>query len=153
MKTKILMLTVFFSGAAFAGSGPAYIDCVSTTGRTKVNIVTQDLYGLESIKLTIDDQAIAYVNQVDGVQSSTVQGSGLYKLKDSVVTVTAENSTNYNFIHFWGLPASFKKIEQSPGLLKYEFQAKIHGTDPRPNPENSSQENDIVVNCKLKYEI
>ncbi len=144
------------SGTTFAGSGPAFVDCKSGTGRTIVHVENQDLHGLSVIKVTIDGKSLTYrVEESDGRRIPGARGEGFFKLADQIITVYAEKSDDNSFgwVEFWGVPGSFRKIRDTDAATEYTFNAKIQGTDPRINPENSMGDNEIAVTCRLKYEI
>ncbi len=141
--------------SAWAGSGPGYINCASDSKRTKVEIVAMDLSQLNSVKLTIDDSSLSYV--LRGEQEEELPGvavSWIYKPSDKVIVVSAVDQKTGNDFQFWALPAT-QSGKWGNGT---NFKAKINGTDPRPFDENNKNqkrlgENEIVVNCKVKYEI
>src|SRR6185436_15669512 len=97
--------------------------------KTIFNAELQDIVGLlESAEFTVDTKKVKF----DGSDEAFT----IFDPKNGVFTIyingkTNEEFTNSRFVSFWAIPASFKIINIDRANQKYEFKAKIFGTEPR----------------------
>ncbi len=143
----ILSIILLFPGLnCLAGSGPSFLKCTSESGKTIFYAEIQDVDGgLTIANLKIENHEIEF--DWEDISSIVVDlENGIYTL--TINSKKEENS--YSFIKFWGIPSTFKAIKNERHEIKYEFKAKIQGTDPRPNKEYSPT---IELNCTLEWRI
>ncbi len=131
-----------------AGSGPSYLKCKSESGKTIFNAQLNNLdWGLESAEFIIDKFEINF--DFDDSASIVVDlDNGVYTL--TIRSKEKEEDGSSYFIKLWGIPSTFKAIINERNKIKYEFKAKIQGTDPRPDKKFSPT---IELNCTLEWEI
>src|SRR5688572_22013811 len=123
MKNILSILVLLSASTSFAGSGPSTIDCVSSSGRTKLTASSDDCNSeLSSMHFEIDGKTLLYPN-----------GHILYAYEDGVITIVAEGhhlewGTELNL---WTIPSSMKVIRNSGHEVKARFRARVGATDPR----------------------
>ena len=150
MRLFILLFGLSFISSTFRpGSGTAYLKCKSESGKTIFNAELQDIVGLlESAEFTVDTKKVKF----DGSDEAFT----IFDPKNGVFTIyingkTNEEFTNSRFVSFWAIPTSFKIINKDRANQKYEFKAKIFGTEPRKGRQLITPE--IKLICTLEYKI
>ncbi len=150
MKNIIALLLLCITLTSFDfGSGTAYLNCKSDSGRTKFYAELQDIEGLlEKAVLKIDDTELKY---------KTDESHVIFDPKNGVLTMyiddfdNKEEHLNHKYLQFWSIPSTFKILKNENYHQIYEFQAKIYGTEPRKGKEFNTPI--IILNCRLEYEI
>lgn len=129
-----------------AGSGPSYLKCKSDSGKTIFYAEIQDIDGgLTIANFKIDNYEIEF-DWEDKFSIVTDLENGVYTL---TISSKDENDSS-QFIKLWGVPSTIKAIENERHKIKYEFKAKISGSDPRPDRKYCPT---IELNCTLEWEI
>lgn len=147
------LVVILFSFTSFKtiGSGTAYLACKSESGRTLFNAELQDIVGIvEKAELIVDEKKIAFSHEM-GDEAFTI-----FDPKVNVFTLYISGKPdkefpNSRFIEFWAIPSSFRIISSGHSDQKYEFKAKVVGTEPRKNKNLRTPE--VIVNCTLEYKI
>ena len=148
MKNRIILFLTSIVSFAYAGSGPAYIDCTSKSKRTTINLIVQDISMLSYAKLKIDlDSIVFYEPSEDWV---------IFSQEDSVLTINArskKSSPNKQTYYFelWALPNTFNYVTNDRNLLEGRFAAKVNFSEPRKGKGLLTPT--IQVGCKIKYSI
>ncbi|WP_276501938.1 hypothetical protein [Terrimonas pollutisoli] len=153
IRIYLLLVSILFSSTSFktVGSGIAYLVCKSESGRTLFNAELQDIVGIvEKAELIVDGKKIAFSYE-GGDEAFTI-----FDPHNNVFTLHISGKPNKEFpnsrfIEFWAIPSSFKIISSDHSNQKYEFKAKVVGTEPRKNKDLRTPE--VIVNCTLEYKI
>jgi len=146
--TAILFLNIS-TLFVIAGSGTALLTCESESGKTKFKAYLQDIIGLlEGAEFSIDNSSINFSND-ENVYT-------IFDPKNGVFTMYIEGNTNstyqnHKYIQCWAIPSSFTTVKNERSHQVYQFNAKIYGTEPRPDKNMHCPE--IELNCKLEYKI
>lgn len=153
--SRISLLLVFmlfsFTSSKTIGSGTAYLTCKSESGRTLFNAELQDIVGIvEKAELIIDGKKIAFSYEI-GDEAFTIFDPNANVFTLYISGKPNNEFPNSRFIKFWAIPSSFKIISSDHSNQKYEFRAKVVGTEPRKNKDLSTPE--VLVNCTLEYKI
>jgi hypothetical protein len=150
MRLFILLFgIIFISAKDKPGSGTAYLKCKSESGKTIFNADLQDITGqLESAEFSVDNKKIKF----DGNDDIYT----VFDAKNGVFTIYIHGKTNnefpnHKYIVLWAIPSSFKTINGERAKQKYEFEAKIYGTEPRKDQYLLTPT--IKLKCTLVYEI
>ena len=151
MKKLIFGFLIMICCTSFksVGSGTALLTCKSESGRTTFTAELQDITGLlEKAELTVDGKKINF-NPDDEVYS-------IFDPKNGVFTVYIsgkpnEEFPNARFIEFWAIPSTFRIIKSDRNNQRYEFRAKIEGTEPRKNKDLRIPQVELI--CTLEYKI
>lgn len=134
----------------YAGSSNAIIDCKSGTGRTTLTFFDQDIQGqFQGGTFTIDKKIIDYAPQYDEKTGKFNEYSWMtVDLKEGVYTLVYNDTKN--FLNFYALPKSMKKIKKENFEEYYRFNGIVEGrsTDPRNNKQLKKQ---IWLGCTLRY--
>lgn len=152
MKRILISILILVVSTSFktVGSGTAYLNCKSESGRTIFKAEIQDIDSrLEKAELTIDGSKITF-------NEDEVNANIVFDSKNGVYTIAIENKpttdfAKHKFLKFWAIPKTFKTIIENSSESKYEFKAKVYATEPRSNKERISPE--IELNCTLEYRI
>lgn len=148
-KQLIVVFLILFSSVVlfntfqiWAGSNTYCIKCKSGTGRTIFNADIWDIGGdIERAEFSIDGEKITWTKKDKAYLVSDP--------KNGVFTIYLEGKNN--FVNFWAIPSTFKIIIDTMAQEKYEFKAKIYGTEPRKDKERISPE--IELSCTFDYEV
>jgi hypothetical protein len=151
MKRSLAVLLFAFAFVSFRpiGSGTAHLTCKSESGRTVFKAELKDITGLlEKAELVVDDKKLSFDSQ-DEVYT-------IFDAEKKVFTVyiTGESTNEYQngrFIEFWALPETFKIIKSDRADQRYEFKARIEGTEPRKGKALRIPR--VELNCVLVYKI
>jgi len=145
----LLFCVILFSVTNKPGSGTAYLKCKSGSGKTIFNAELQDITGfLESAEFSVDNEKIKF-DRNDDIYT-------VFDPKNAVFTIYIHGKTNnefpnHKYIVLWAIPSSFKTISGERAKQKYEFEAKIYGTEPRKDQYLLTPT--IKLKCTLIYEI
>ncbi len=155
-KQLIVILLILFSSVAlfiasqvWAGSNTYCIKCKSASGRTVFNAKIWDISSdIETAEFSIDGKKVTW--------DKDDKAYLVLAPEDGVFTIYLDGKTNPSFPHhkyveFWAIPSSFKIIANTSASQKYQFKAKIHGTEPRKDKELSSPT--VELFCTSDYEI
>ena len=127
-----------------AGSGPAFIEGRSGTGRTVFFAEVGDISGsVARCKLTIDGKSWEIVNDR---KDRSFQEAVVYAPKLKVYTMLVKN--NDEWVEFVIVPASLERKSRS----LWKFRARIHASDPRDKTGWKGTP-EIELFCTLRYEI
>lgn len=133
------------------GSGTAYLVCKSESGRTLFNAELQDIVGgLEKAELIVDGKKIVF-NSENEDEAYTIFDANSKVFTLYITGKTNKEFPNSRFIEFWAIPSTFKIISSDRSNQKYEFKAKVVGTEPRKNKDLRTPE--VIMNCTLEYKI
>lgn len=144
---SILVLTTLLTSFKL-GSSTAFLKCKSDSGRTEFYAELQDISGiLEKAVLKVDSSTLEY---------KTENGHIIFDPVNGILTMYIDDYKNkgdlqHKYLEFWSIPSTFKIIKNQREHQIYEFQAKIHGTEPRKNRHNHIPT--ITLNCRLEYQI
>jgi hypothetical protein len=145
----LLAAVVTCTSFSLPGSNTAYLKCVSESGRTIFNAELQDIIGIvEKAEFTVDKKSLTF-GYDDEAYTIFDPKAGVFTL---YINGKPNNDyPNHRFIKFYAIPSSFKIISNSNTQQKYQFRAKINGTEPRKNKDLITPEVELV--CTLEYEI
>ncbi|OJJ15828.1 hypothetical protein BKI52_36530 [marine bacterium AO1-C] len=144
------LLAPLLSMQLSAGSGTAYLQCKSASGKTVFYAELQDIDGLlEKAHLTIE-----------GIRVNYTPGDArtIFDKRLGVLTFYIQNETDtqlkaHKFLKFWSIPSSFKIIKNTESHQEYEFKAKILGSEPRKGKGKYLITPVITLKCTLVYKI
>lgn len=145
-----LLIAPLLSLPPNAGSGTAYLQCKSASGKTVFYAELQDIDGLvEKAQLTIEGKRVNY---------KTDEGHTIFDRKSGVLTFYLKDKPDaqlkvHKFLKFWSIPSTFKIIKNTDSHQEYEFKAKIQGSEPRKGKGKYLITPVITLNCKLVYKI
>ncbi|TAE16440.1 MAG: hypothetical protein EAY72_04600 [Bacteroidetes bacterium] len=148
---KFLLFFIFIASTSFSfiGSGTAYLNGKSESGRTIFKAEIQDIEGLVTkASLLVDGVELSF-NEDDNSHIIFDSKNGVYTIV--IESKQSEKIHDYRFLKFWAIPKTFKTIVESSGESKYEFKAKLYSTEPRKGKD--SQTPVIELNCTLAYRI
>ena len=151
MKVMFIAIITFllFTSFKLPGSGTAHLVCTSASGRTVFKAELQDITGLlEKAELVVDKNKIIF--------DSNDEVYTIFDPKVGVFTVYISGQTNdefpnSRFIQLWAIPETFKIIKSERSDQRYEFKAKIEGTEPRKNKNLRIPQ--VELTCSLAYKI
>ena len=151
---RLLILALLFSMFAsfkIPGSGTAHLTCKSESGRTIFNAELQDIDGLlEKAELIVDNKKVTF--------DENDEAHTIFDAQTGVFTVYISGQSNNDFpngrfIQFWAIPKSFKILNSDRASQKYEFKAKIEGTEPRKGEHRYLRIPQVELTCVLEYKI
>jgi hypothetical protein len=141
--------TFLFTSFKNPGSNTAYLTCKSESGRTVFTAELQDITGLlEKAELSVDNNKLLFTESDEAYT--------IFDSKKGVFTIYITGKANKDFpngrfIQFWALPESFKIIKSDRADQKFEFKARIEGTEPRKDKDLRIPV--VELNCTLEYKI
>ena len=144
-----IALISLFASFKTPGSGTAFLDCKSESGRTTLHAELQDIVGLlEKAKLTVDSKKLGFTEDDEAYT--------IFDPQKKVFTVYITGKINKDFpngrfIQLWALPETFKIISGGRENQVYEFKARIEATEPRKNKALRIPQ--VELYCKLTYSI
>lgn len=129
--------------ALTAGSNAAYLKGQSESGRTQFICELQDVTaGLIRASWRIDSHTISF--------GEDDEAHVIYDLANQVFCIVLKDAQGH-FVYFWVLPKSIRKISGDWFRGRFEFKAKVYGTDPRPDKGGQSPE--TILRCTFAYEV
>jgi hypothetical protein len=132
MNKLFLLATMILTTNAFAGAVPGVLECESPSGKTQIEVWTDDLgYFVESAKVTIRKKSLEYNNESEA----------FVQKKEGIFVI---NLPEYKF-SLWSIPKTFKD-KSSYNTEEYEFAAYFLGT----HPHTGSYSPKIYLNCKFE---
>jgi len=150
MKSLILIALInLFASFKVPGSGTAFLDCKSESGRTTLHAELQNIMGLlEKAELIVDSKKLGFTEDDEAYT--------IFDPQKKVFTVYITGKINKDFpngrfIQLWALPETFKIINGDRENQVYEFKARIEATEPRKNKALRIPQ--VELNCKLTYSI
>jgi len=150
MKSLILIALInLFASFKVPGSGTAFLDCKSESGRTTLHAELQNIMGLlEKAELIVDSKKLGFTEDDEAYT--------IFDPQKKVFTVYITGKINKDFpngrfIQLWALPETFKIINGNRENQVYEFKARIEATEPRKNKALRIPQ--VELNCKLTYSI
>jgi hypothetical protein len=150
MKYFILFgLISLFASFKIPGSGTAFLDCKSESGRTILHAELQDIDGLlEKAELIVDSKKLGFTEDDEAYT--------IFDPQKKVFTIYITGKMNKDFpngrfIQLWALPETFKIINGDRENQVYEFKARMEATEPRQNKDLRIPQ--VELYCKLKYSI
>jgi hypothetical protein len=140
---------LLLSSFEFSGSGTAYLRCKSESGRTIFYAELQDIdAGLIKAQLTVDGKKVIF-NGDDRGYTIFDAGTGVFTIY--IDGEKTKDFPNGRFIQFWAIPKSFKDAGSDSHYQKYEFKARIEGTEPRKGEGKFLRIPQVELNCVLEY--
>ena len=140
-----IFLVTFFN----EGSGTAFLECKSESGRTEFYAELQDIEGfLEKAILKIDQTELEYFTDESNIVFDPENGILTMSIDDFK---NKESHLHHKYLKFWSIPSSFQIIKNERHHVIYKFKAKIYGSEPRKGKEFHIPT--ITLNCRLEYSI
>lgn len=147
------MLFSVFTSFRNSGSGTAYLTCKSESGKTIFNAELQDIDGLlQKAELIVDGKKVTF--------DENDEARTIFDEKNGVFTLYLSGSRNKDFpngrfVRLWAMPKTFKilKSDTQAQDQKYEFKAKIEGTEPRKGADRILRIPQVELTCILEYKI
>lgn len=152
MRYVILFLISLISFSfKMPGSGTAHLSCKSESGRTVFTAELQDITGLlEKAELIVDGKKLLFTSEDEAYT--------IFDDELGVLTIYLSGNANTDFpngrfIEFWAIPKTFKTIFSDRSNQRYEFKARIVGTEPRKGEGKYLHIPQVELNCVLEYKI
>jgi hypothetical protein len=144
------LIFLMFTSFKSPGSGTAYLTCKSESGRTIFKAELQDFDRLEKAELIVDNKKVSF-NDSDEAYTIFDAETGVF-----TVYITGDANKEFpngRFIQFWAIPKSFKILNSTISNQKYEFKARIEGSEPRKGQDKDLRIPQVELNCVLEYSI
>ncbi|MGJ8677327.1 MAG: hypothetical protein ACSHX0_07400 [Akkermansiaceae bacterium] len=139
---RFIFLFLISLSSLHAGSADAVIKGQTSSGRTSVEILVQDMVGpINRVKLEIDGESYIITDAKETV---------IEDRKNGVYILLIESETAV--FRMWMIPGTEKNIKTSDSSYECTFAAIIEATDPRKKHKWTLTPR-ITIGCKLIYSI
>jgi hypothetical protein len=150
MKTATLIIgTVLTTLNVFAGNLVEKLDCVSSSGDTKLKIefIDQQLFSADSEPVQYGGHVLTFTRGEKSLQFDYFQEVKILQgLEDKVLALSGAAPTASQRLTAYAVPETVRSQLSSGGMsATFDLKIKPGSTDPK---SRSSVEKDIVVHCQ-----